>query len=120
MTNLELAKSQAKINQKPILLAFTGSDWCGWCVKLEQEVLSQPAFQTWAQEHVITLVADFPRHTPLPADLAAQNEALAQQYGISGFPTVLLLDADGHEIARTGYQPGGAQAYVNHLKSFLS
>ena len=119
MTDFEVAKSQAKINNKPILLIFSGSDWCGWCVKLDQEVFSTPEFKNWAADNVITVIADFPAHKELPQELAMQNENLKNTYNVSGFPTVFLLKDDGSVIARTGYQRGGAANYIRHLKMFI-
>ena len=118
MTDFELAKSQAKINNKPILLIFSGSDWCGWCVKLDQEVFNTQEFKDWAAENVITVIADFPATRQLPPELAKQNEELKNTYNVSGFPTVFLLKDDGSVIARTGYQRGGAANYIRHLKMF--
>lgn len=119
MTNFEIAKSQSKINNKPILLVFSGSDWCSWCVKLDKEVFATPEFQSWAADNVIMMIADFPSVKQLPPEIAEQNEKLRNTYGITGFPTVLLLDADGKLIARTGYQRGGAENYISHLKSLI-
>ena len=119
MTDFEVAKSQAKINNKPIMLIFSGSDWCGWCVKLDQEVFSTQEFKDWAADNVICVIADFPVSKKLPPELAAQNEKLKDTYNITGFPTVLLLKDDGSVIARTGYQRGGAANYIRHLKMFI-
>lgn len=119
MTDFEVAKSQAKINNKPILLIFSGSDWCGWCVKLDQEVFSTQEFKDWAAENVVTVIADFPARKQLPQELAMQNEKLKDTYNVAGFPTVFLLKDDGSVIAKTGYQPGGAAKYIRHLKMFI-
>lgn len=102
-----------------MLLYFTGSDWCGWCRKLHAEVLDRPEFQNWAKKNVVLFKADFPEEIEQSRELQLQNGRLARQYGVSGFPTVILVDADGRVIARTGYQSGGAAAYVKHLESFL-
>lgn len=120
LTSFALAKSQAAERHVPILADFSGSDWCGWCMKLDKEVFSEKAFKDYAAANVVLLLVDFPRRTEQDAALAKQNQSLAEQYGIEGFPTVLLLDATGKEVARTGYQPGGAEAYVQHLKSLLA
>ncbi|MPM60367.1 Disulfide bond reductase DsbH [bioreactor metagenome] len=119
MTDFELALSQAKVNQKTIMLSFSGSDWCTWCMKLEHEVFSRPEFQEWAKSRVILLKVDFPQTVKLKEEEQRRNEQLAQQYHVEGFPTVLLVDADGRELARTGYKPGGVAAYVEHLNSLL-
>ena len=107
------------INNKPILLIFSGSDWCSWCVKLDSEVFSQPEFKEWAAGNVITVIADFPARKELPPDTVLQNEQLKNQYNITGFPTVLLLDSDGNLLGRTGYQRGGAANYIAHLENLL-
>ncbi len=119
LTDFNQAKSQAAAKNLPILADFTGSDWCVWCKKLDSEVLSKPAFQTFAKTHCILFMADFPNGKKLPPATAAQNNALLKQYGVQGFPTILLLDANGNVIAKTGYKPGGPDAYVTHLKGLL-
>ena len=119
LTDFAKAQKAAAEKNLPILVDFSGSDWCGWCIKLEKEVLSQKEFQDFAKDSVILFVADFPRQKKQSDEVKKQNDALAKKYGIEGFPTVLLLGADGKELARTGYQPGGAVAYVEHLKGLL-
>lgn len=119
MTNFELAQSQAKINNKPILLSFSGSDWCGWCIKLDKEVFDTQEFKDWAKDNLILVNLDFPRNKSIPADEKAQNEKLYETFDIEGFPTVILLNSDGKVIGRTGYQTGGAAEYIKHLKSFI-
>lgn len=119
MTSLEDAKAEASKRQVPILVDFSGSDWCGWCIKLDKEVFSQKAFKEYADKNLVLLLADFPRKSKLPEKISAQNSKLAEQFNIEGFPTVLILNAQGKEMARTGYQPGGADAYVKHLKSLV-
>ena len=119
MTNFELAQSQAKIEKKPIFISFSGSDWCGWCIKLDREVFSRPAFADWAAKNVILFLADFPQNTPQSAEVKKQNEELAKKYGVDGFPTVVLVNADGKELGRAGYQPGGAESYVKMLDGIL-
>lgn len=119
MTDFNKAKKEAAEKKLPILVDFSGSDWCGWCIKLDKEVFSQKEFKAFAKDRVVLFLADFPREKELAADVKAQNEQLRQVYGIEGFPTVLLLDADGKIIARTGYRKGGAAAYVDHLEKLL-
>jgi len=119
LTDFEEAKKQAAEKSLPILADFSGSDWCGWCIKLDNEVFSQSAFKDYAAKNLILFLADFPNSKPQTAEVKAQNQALSQQYGVRGFPTVLLLDADGNVLGRTGYESGGAGAYVEHLQSLL-
>lgn len=118
-TDFAQAQAEARKLKRPILADFTGSDWCGWCVKLDKEVFSQKQFKSYAAKNLVLLTVDFPRSKwQTPAEKKA-NSALAQKYHVNGFPTVLLLDADGNVIARTGYAQGGANRYVNHLKKLL-
>ncbi len=119
LTDFEAAKKLAAEKGLPILADFSGSDWCGWCVRLDKEVFSQPEFKAYANDNLVLFLADFPNRTPQSDELKAQNEMLYRQYGIRGFPTVLLLNADGSVINKTGYQAGGAAAYVEHIKELL-
>ena len=91
MTDFEAAQAKAAAEQKPMLLDFTGSDWCGWSIKLDKEVFSQEAFQNYAAEALVLVELDFPRGKDQSAELKAQNKALAEKYGIRGFPTILIL-----------------------------
>jgi len=119
LTDFTKAKQEAAEKKLPILADFSGSDWCGWCIKLDKEVFSQKEFKAYAKDNVVLFLADFPRLKEQPAELKKQNEQLSKEYAVSGFPTVLLLDAAGKVIARTGYRKGGAGAYVEHLKDLL-
>ncbi len=119
LTSLEAAKTEAVKRQVPILVDFSGSDWCGWCIKLDKEVFSKEEFKAYAKTDLVVLLVDFPRKTKLPEDLKKQNDLMAEKFNIEGFPTVLLLNGQGKELARTGYMPGGAEAYVKHVKSLV-
>ena len=104
LTDFAKAKEAARERNVPILADFAGTDWCGWCIKLDSEVFSQDAFKAYAKTNLVLFLADYPRIKQLPAQSARQNETLAQQYNIEGFPTVLVLDANGKELARSGYR----------------
>ena len=119
LTDFDAAKKMAAEKQLPILADFSGSDWCGWCIKLDKEVFEKQAFKTYAASNLVLFVADFPRHKAIPEALQKQNEALSKQYNIEGFPSVLLLDATGRVLAKTGYEPGGAEKYVASLQALL-
>jgi protein disulfide-isomerase len=119
-TDFEAAKKQAAEKKLTILVDFTGSDWCPWCVRLEKEVFSQDAFKNYAKDNLVLVKADFPRKVQLPDAEKKQNDALVQKYSIEGFPTILLLNAEGKVLGQTGYQEGGAAAYVQHLKDLLA
>jgi len=120
LRDFEAAKKAAGEKKRPILVDFSGSDWCGWCMKLDKEVLSQKAFKDYAKDNLVLFVADFPQKKKLPEMETKQNEKLAKTYKVRGFPTVLLLDAEGKTLAETGYKPGGAEKYVAHIKELLT
>ena len=116
----EAAKKQAKEEGKAIFINFTGTDWCGWCIKLEKEVFSKSEFQEFAKENLVLMEVDFPKKKQQSAEVKAQNKALDKEFHIEGYPTLFLLDADGKKLSEDiGYREGGAQAYVDHLKSLL-
>lgn len=119
LDSFEQAKKEAAAFKQPIFAFFTGSDWCGWCIKLRKEALDTKAFETFAADNLILFEADFPRGKKLPEKVKRQNGELADQYGVRGYPTVYLLDAEGKKLGTTGYQEGGAEAYVKHLKELL-
>ncbi len=119
LTSFAAAQAAARKGNKVIFVNFTGSDWCGWCIRLNKEVLSQKAFLDYAGEKLILLKIDFPRRIPQTKEQRASNRALADKYGIEGYPTILLLDAEGNVLAKTGYRRGGAGAYVKHLQQLL-
>ena len=119
ITDFDAAKTQAKAGGKLILADFTGSDWCGWCMKLKAEVFDKDEFKAAAPKSFVLLELDYPHKKELPEALRKQNEKLQEQFQIEGFPTILLLDADGKVMARTGYQEGGAAKYVEHLATLV-
>ena len=108
---LGIAASQKKM----VLMDFTGSDWCGWCMKLEAEVFSQQDFKNYASKNLVLLRVDFPHKTLQASSLKTQNESLAQQYRVEGFPTLVLLNPEGKEVIRLGYQPGGPYPYITEI-----
>jgi protein disulfide-isomerase len=112
LTDFEAAKATATKDAKVILADFTGSDWCGWCKKLEAEVFDTPEFRKWAGEKVVLLKVDFPRKTEQSEELQKQNKQLAEQYGIRGFPTILFLDAEGKQLGQLGYKAGGPANWI--------
>jgi len=120
LTDFEAAKKQAAEKKLPIIANFSGSDWCGWCIKLDREVFEKPEFLDYAKKNLVLLTLDFPARKKQPKAIADQNKALATKYGIRGYPTILLLDAKGEVVAKTGYRPGGPAAYVEHIKELMA
>jgi protein disulfide-isomerase len=120
MTDWEAAKAKAKAENKPILINFTGTDWCGWCIRIEKEVFSKKEFQEYAAKNLILMEVDFPKKKQLPAEVKAQNKALDKEFKIEGYPTVFLLDAEGKKISEEiGYREGGPEAYAKHLTALI-
>jgi protein disulfide-isomerase len=112
----EKALATAKSEKKLVLLDFTGSDWCGWCIMLDKEVFSKPEFKEYATKNLVLLELDFPRKKQMPPEITAQNEKLAMKYGIQGFPTVVVFDSSGKPLGALGYQAGGPQAFIAQLE----
>ena len=119
-TDLPEAANAAYQNQKLLLLYFSGSDWCGWCQRLDAEVFSTDAFKAYADAHLVPVLLDFPSQKQLAPDMQARNERLARYFQISGFPSLLLFSPDGELLARLGYQPGGPDAYVPIFQQALA
>lgn len=114
---LAVAKMQAAQEDKDILLKFTGSDWCTWCRRLDNEVFNTELFKKEVTKHFVILVLDFPRDESLLSQRSyRQNEKLYREYGVLGLPTIILADAEGGEYARTGYREGGPEKYLEHLE----
>jgi len=119
-TDLDEAKAVAAKENKPLLVDFTGSDWCGYCIKLHAEVFDKPEFAEFAKGYVLVEL-DFPNKKPQPPEEKAKNKATQAKFGVSGFPTVLLLDAKTGEAygRQSGYGPGsGPKAYIEKLSAF--
>jgi protein disulfide-isomerase len=111
-TDFSQAKSQAASEKKLMLLDFTGSDWCPWCIKMDKEVFDQKAFADFATKLVLVKL-DFPQSKEQPPAEKAQNSELAKKYNIEGFPTYVLLDSSGKEVRRqVGYLPGGPSEFI--------
>ena len=119
-TDLPAAAADARQQLKVLLLNFSGSDWCGWCQRLDAEVFSTDAFKAYADAHLVPVLLDFPSQSPLAPDIQARNERMAQYFQISGFPSLLLFSPDGELLARLGYQPGGPDAYVPIFQQALA
>jgi len=118
LTNLPQALAQAKQENKNVLVDFTGSDWCGWCMKLEKETFSKPEFLDFAQSHLVLMRIDFPRRQPLPADVQQVNNDLAKKYNVHGYPTVVELSPDGTVLwTQRGYLAGGPSTLIAKLEA---
>jgi thioredoxin-related protein len=113
-TDYAAALKEAAATNRPILADFTGSDWCPWCIRLVKDTFSKPKFQAFAKDNVVLLEVDFPQGKEQSAELKKQNEGLKEKFGVEGFPTVVLIDKEGNEIARNvGYLQGGPEAMID-------
>ena len=114
LTDLDEGIKVAKAEKKAILVDFTGSDWCGWCIRLKKEVFDQKEFAVATKDFVLVEL-DYPQKKKQSAEVKAKNKVLAEKFGIEGFPTILLLDSNGVPFAQTGYEAGGPVKYLAHL-----
>ena len=120
-TDFEKAKKTASTEDKPIVLDFQGSDWCAPCIKLDRQVWSTAAFKKYASEHYVMLQADFPRkrENSLSETQAKANAKLAETYNSNGiFPFVVVLDANGNVLGKTGYKKTTPEQYIKELNAF--
>ena len=113
------ALSQARSEHKMVLLDFTGSDWCPWCIKFDHDILSTDQFANFATQKLVLVKLDFPRSTPQNDDLKRANAELKSRFKVDGFPTYVLLNANGNELGRqVGYLGGGPNAFIAELENF--
>ena len=126
-TDINKAMEISKKTKKPLLLFFTGSDWCGWCIRLQKEVLKTPEFAKWAKDNVVLVELDFPRRTAQNPELVKQNMELQQALGVRGYPTVWFVNAskkDGkvnlEQIGSTGYVAGGPSVWLDGANKILA
>lgn len=116
MTDLPKALEKAKAEKKLVMIDFTGSDWCGWCIKLNKEVFSTPEFVKYAEKNLVPVEIDFPRAKKQPAEVKAANQALQKKYKVQGYPTIIVLNSEGKQIGELGYMPGGPKAFIAELE----
>ncbi|MGQ7945548.1 thioredoxin family protein [Flavobacterium sp. WC2509] len=112
-TDVKEATKVSNKEKKPLLLFFTGSDWCGWCIRLQKEVLTTPEFSKWAKESVVLVELDYPRRTAQSEELKKQNNELQQVLGIQGYPTVYFVNAKLNKEGKVNLEPLGSTGYVN-------
>ena len=117
----------AVAKKKPIMLFFTGSDWCGWCMRLKREVFNLPDFKTWSDENVILVELDFPRRKRLPENIMKQNRELANVFAVRGYPTVWIVKPQIMEnkvnflkMGTLGYVAGGPEKWIGRANNFLA
>ena len=111
------AQKEAVKTGRPMLVLLTGSDWCGFCVRLKKTVLDTDGFKQFAAEKLILVYLDFPSHrVKLPAELTKQNAALEERFRVGGYPTTVILSPDGKELGRI---VGAARNYLERVKKLV-
>ena len=126
-TKLDQAINKAVSENKTLMLFFTGSDWCGWCMRLQKEVFVKPEFKNWADKNVVLVELDFPRRTAQDPKISQQNRELAQMFQVRGYPTVWFVEpeiSDSNQInlkkiGYQGYLAGGPVAWTTSANKFL-
>lgn len=114
--NVPASLKKAGDEGKDVVMDFTGSDWCGWCMKLKSEVFDQDEFKKQAPSHFVLVELDFPQNKKMPEAITAQNAEWMRKFGVSGFPTIMLVDAKGRPFAQLGYAAGGPGPYLKTLE----
>lgn len=126
-TDMKVASEIAQKQDKPIFMFFTGSDWCGWCIRLQKEVFKTPEFEAWAKKNVVLVELDFPRRSAQPENIKAQNDQLQQMFGVRGYPTVWFVKSgkkDGkinfEQLGSTGYVAGGPAVWLDGANQIIA
>ena len=116
LDDYDAALKKAAAENKHVVIDFSGSDWCGWCKRLDKEVFATDEFRKGAAEKYVLLMVDSPSDKSLLTPEAAKNNPkLVEKFNVNGFPTVVVLDSKGEEVMRTGYQAGGPEKYLKML-----
>lgn len=118
-TDLTAAQLRAKAEGKAVLLNFTGSDWCGWCIKLRKDVFLKPEFEAYARTNLVLVEVDFPKRKELPPEMQKANRRLAQQFQVQGYPTLILVDASGAKLGAVNYGNGGTRTFIAEVEKVL-
>jgi protein disulfide-isomerase len=126
-TSVKEATEIANKEDKPLFMFFTGSDWCGWCIRLQKEVFKTPEFVAWAKDKVVLVELDFPRRTAQPDDIKMQNNQLQQMFQVQGYPTVWFAKAETKEgkinfekLGSSGYVAGGPTVWLDGASKIIS
>ena len=126
-TNLVAAVDKSIAENKPLFLFFTGSDWCGWCKRLQAEVFFKPEFEQWAKDNVVLMELDFPRRTAQSEDIKTQNMNILRMFGVRGYPTIWFVNPTKQDaeinfakIESTGYVAGGPEAWIAEAERLLA
>jgi protein disulfide-isomerase len=127
-TDLNKAVNISISENKPMMLFFTGSDWCGWCIRLKKEVFNYPEFEAWTKDNVVLVELDFPRRKTIDPKILNQNRELARIFGVSGYPTVWFVNPQKLDtnklnfikLGKLGYLAGGTNKWISTAEIFLN
>ena len=119
LSDLPKAQAQAQAEGKHVLINFTGSDWCGWCIKLRKDVFLKPEFDAYARSNLVLVEVDFPKRKPQPPALQQTNRKLAEYFRVEGYPTLVLLDSRGTNIGKVSYGNGGAKTFLAQVEKVI-
>ena len=118
LVKIDEAYAQSQKSGKPILANFTGSDWCGWCKRLDKSVFHHQEFKDWAKKNVVLLELDYPRRFQVPADIKQQNADLQRAFGVRGFPTIWLFDLTKDAAGQFNVNALGKTGYTKTVAEF--
>lgn len=119
LNDFSKAQAQARAEGKFVLVNFTGSDWCGWCIKLRKDVFLRPEFEGYAKSNLVLLEIDFPKRKPLPPSVQQHNQKLAEQFQVQGYPTLIVLDGQGKKLGRISYGAGGPKPFISEVEKLI-
>ncbi len=117
--NFDRAKLIAEQKNKPMLIYFSGTDWCKWCWRLNEEVIDKEESKSYIKDKFVLLKLDFLRKSPMPTKLSQQNRRVAKMYGQKLFPTLIITDPQGSRLGKIGFIEGGPKAFKENLEEFL-
>ncbi len=118
-TDVSQALTQSRAEKKHVLINFTGSDWCGWCMKLRKDVFLKPEFESYASTNLVLMEVDFPKHKTQPPALQQANQRLAAHFRVEAYPTLLVLNSEGVLIGKVSYANGGMRSFQAELEKIL-
>ncbi len=118
-TDYNSALQTAKAQNRAVLINFTGSDWCGWCIRLKKEVFDTAEFGQFAGSRLVLVEADFPQNKRLSSAQQRANQELQQKFRVTGYPSLFLVDGNGKILQKLGYMPGGPKAFIGEMTKVI-
>ncbi|HZZ20169.1 MAG TPA: thioredoxin family protein [Opitutaceae bacterium] len=113
------AMHEAHVSKRHILVLFTGSDWCTWCQKMDDEVFSQHEFAVYTHEKYVIVKLDYPKETPQPDSVKRENAEMLRRFDVRGFPNAIIMDENSRVLTRIeGYQEGGSSNFIRLLRQY--